>query len=124
MSWQGMCLVSGGDAAGLDLCRRAASAETIQPRVFLNLALAELRLEHRRLACKAVEVGLSVDHRDPGLLRLRDRMGVRRRPILPFLRRDHPLNRWLGHYTWWRLRSISVQASQGMKKGSLVDRLF
>lgn len=107
MSYQGLCQVYDGDISGLNLCRRAASMETLQPRVFLNLALAELRLRHRKRACVAVRVGLSIDHTDPGLLRLRDKMGVRRTPFVPFLSREHLLNRWLGRYTWQRLQAVS-----------------
>jgi hypothetical protein len=105
LSYQGLCEVCSGDISGLNLCRRAASMETIQPRVFLNLALAELRLKHRKRACSAVKIGLSIDHTDPGLLRLREKMGVRRSPLLPFLKRENLLNRLLGRYTWQRLQT-------------------
>ena len=44
MSYQGLCQVLSGDVSGLNLCRHAASMETIQATVFQNLALAELRL--------------------------------------------------------------------------------
>jgi hypothetical protein len=108
LSYQGLCQVYGGDSSGLNLCRHAAAAETLQARVFVNLALAELKLNHRKRACLAVSAGLRVDRSDPGLLRLRDRMGVRRAPVVPFLKRDNLLNRWLGRYTWQRL-----QASHG-----------
>jgi hypothetical protein len=106
LSYQGLCQVSAGDVSGLNLCRRAAAMEAIQARVFLNLALAELRLNHRKCACSAVKTGLSIDPTDPNLLRLRDKMGVRRTPLLPFLKREHPLNRWLGRYTWQRLQKV------------------
>jgi tetratricopeptide (TPR) repeat protein len=105
LSYQGLCQVYSGDISGLNLCRRAAAMETIQARVYLNLALAELRLKHRKRACSALKIGLSIDPLDPNLLRLRDKMGVRRRPMLPFLSREHLLNRWLGRYTWQRLET-------------------
>lgn len=108
MSYQGLCQVYSGDISGLNLCRRAAAMETIQPRVFVNLALAELKMKHRKRACSAVKLGLSVDHTDPTLLRLRERMGVRRSPVVPFLKREHLLNRWLGRYTWQRLQTVQI----------------
>ena len=104
LSYQGLCQVCSGDISGLNLCRRAGAMETIQARVFVNLALAELKLKHRKRACSAVKIGLSIDHTDPNLLRLRDKMGVRRRPLLRFLKRENLLNRWLGRYTWQRLQ--------------------
>ena len=105
LSYQGLCQVCSGDISGLNLCRRAAAMETIQARVYVNLALAELKLTHRKRACSAVKIGFSIDPTDPSLLRLRDSMGVRRTPLLPFLKRENPLNRWLGRYTWQRLQT-------------------
>jgi hypothetical protein len=107
MSYLGLCQVYSSDVSGLNLCRRAAAMETIHARVFVNLALAELKLNHRKRACSAVKLGLSID-RDPNLLRLRDRMGVRRTPVLPFLKRENPLNRWLGRYTWQRMQMLTA----------------
>jgi hypothetical protein len=107
MSYQGLCQVYSGDISGLNLCRRAAAMETIQARVFINLALAELKLNHRKRACSAVKIGLAIDHTEPNLLRLRDRMGVRRNPVVPFLRRENPLNKWLGRFTWQRLQTAT-----------------
>lgn len=105
MSYHGVCLVKSDDISGLNLCRRAASMETIQSAVFLNLAMAELKLSHRKRAFNAVQIGLNIDHNHPGLQQLRQTMGVRRPPCLPFLKRDNPLNRWLGRYTWQRMQA-------------------
>ena len=107
MSYHGLCLVRIGDISGLNLCRRAAMMETIQATVFLNLAMAELTLRHRKRACNAVKIGLSIDRAHLGLQKLRQIMGVRRTPCLPFLRRENLLNRWLGRYTWQRLQAAS-----------------
>jgi hypothetical protein len=107
MSYHGLCLVCIGDISGLNLCRRAAMMETIQTTVFLNLAMAELRLRHRKRACHAVKIGLSIDRAHPELQKLRHIMGVRRPPCLPFLKRENLLNRWLGRYTWQRLQATS-----------------
>ncbi len=106
LSYQGLCQVCSGDISGLNLCRRAAALETLHSRVLVNLALAEMKLGHRKRACSAVKIGLSIDPLDPNLLRLRERMGVRRTPVLPFLKREHLLNRLLGRYTWQRLHAI------------------
>ncbi len=105
MSYHGLCLVCSGDISGLNLCRRAASMETIQAAVFLNLAMAELKLRHRKRACSALRLGLTIDRSHPGLRKLRHRIGIRRKPCVPFLGRDNPLNRWLGRYTWQRLQT-------------------
>ncbi len=103
MSYQGLCQVLSGDISGLNLCRYAASMETLQPDVFRNLAIAELKLRHRKRACSAIRLGLGLDPKHAGLLKLRAGIGVRRRPPVQFLSRDNLLNKWLGRITHQRL---------------------
>ena len=103
MSYQGLCQLLSGDISGLNLCRYAASMETLQPTVFLNLAIAELKLRHRKRACSALRLGLGLDPKHAGLLKLRTRIGVRRSPCLKFLSRNNLLNKWLGRITYERL---------------------
>jgi hypothetical protein len=50
----------------------------------------------RRKAVEALEKGLALDPRHPGLLRLRAEFGTRRPPVISFLHRDNPLNVSLG----------------------------
>ncbi len=99
-SCHGLSLVNCGDYSGLNLCRNAAGRETIDADVFLNLALAELKMNHRKRACHAVSLGLDVDPRHARLLKLRRSMGMRRKPCVPFLRRENILNKWLGKVTY------------------------
>lgn len=103
MSYQGLCQVLSADVSGLNLCRHAASMETLQPAVFLNLAVAELKLRHRKRACSAIRQGLRLDPRHNELRELRHRIGSRRKPCLQFLSRDNLLNKWLGRVTYQRL---------------------
>jgi len=103
-SYHGLALVCCGDVSGLNFCRHAAAAETIKATVFQNLALAELYFNHRRRACDAVSTGLKIDSRHAGLLKMRNRMGVRRRPCVSFLKRSNPFNKWLGRMTYNRHR--------------------
>lgn len=99
-SSHGLALVCCGDVSGLNFCRNAAAAEIIKPAVFQNLALAELYFSHRRRAVDAVSAGLKVDARHSGLLKMRRRMGIRRRPCISFLKRNNPFNKWLGRMTY------------------------
>lgn len=103
MSYQGLCQVLSGDISGLNLCRYAASMETLQATVLQNLAIAELKLRHRKRACSAIRLGLRLDSKHAGLIKLRTRIGVRRKPYLQFLSRDNLLNKWLGRITHQRL---------------------
>ncbi len=95
-SCHGLSLVCCGDVSGLNLCRHAASMETVQADSFLNLALAELKFQHRKRACRAISQGLRLHPRHKQLLKLRSKLGVRRQPPLPFLKRANVLNKWLG----------------------------
>ena len=99
-SCYGLSLVYCGDVSGLNLCRNAAGMERVHAEVFLNLALAELKFQHRKRACQAVSKGLNLDPRHKQLVALRSKMGIRRRPCLPFLRRENLLNKWLGKVTY------------------------
>ncbi len=102
-SYHGLSLVFSGDISGLNLCRHTAARETRQATVFHNLALAEMRLRHRKRACEAIRTGLKLDPVHAGLLKLRQDMGERRNPCLPFLKRNNPLNKWLGKATYRKL---------------------
>jgi len=99
-SWHGLALVYSKDVSGLNLCRHAAARKGIQARVFLNLVLAELKFNHRKRACDALNRGLRLDPRHHGLLSLRKQIRPRRRPCLNFLKRENPLNKWLGKMTY------------------------
>lgn len=100
MSYLGVTQVLLNDVSGLNLCRRAAAEETRRGEVFENLARAELKLGHRKQACDALRRGLKIDRANPALKALREEMGMRRRPVLGFLDRDNPLNRFLGKLTY------------------------
>lgn len=81
---------------GLELCKEAVRQSFVDPDMLLNLARAHLLAGNRQPAVMAIERGLKVDRDHQGLLDLRTEIGVRRQPILGFLRRHHPLNRALG----------------------------
>lgn len=100
MSYLGLTQVLLNDVSGLNLCRRAAAEETQRGEVFENLTRAELKLGHRKQACDALRRGLKVDRANASLKALREEMGMRRNPILGFLDRDNPLNRFLGKLTY------------------------
>ncbi|TCK17527.1 hypothetical protein DFR30_0759 [Thiogranum longum] len=104
-AWHGVSLVYSGDVSGLNLCRHAAANENIDATVFQNLALAELKLRHRKRACGAVKRGLMIDPKHRGLLKLHKNMGARRQPCLVFLDRNNPLNKWLGKVTYRRAKN-------------------
>lgn len=100
LSYHGLSLVCGGDVSGLNLCRYAARVERADAMVFRNLVLAEMWLRHRKRACAALVAGLAINANHSDLLKLRRKLGVRRRPCIPFLQRSNWLNKWLGKATY------------------------
>ncbi len=99
-SYHGLVRVRMQDDAGLMLCRQAAAYEEQLADVFHNLAQAESLMNYRRHAYRALAQGLEMEPRHSGLLRLQQRLGRRRKPIIGFLNREHFLNRWLGKLTY------------------------
>jgi uncharacterized protein HemY len=81
---------------GLKLCRHSVKVEFYQADNYLNLARTCLLARDRSGAVRAVRSGLKVDPHHPALLVLRQDLGVRGLPVLPFLDRTHALNQFLG----------------------------
>jgi tetratricopeptide (TPR) repeat protein len=80
----------------LELCRSAAKEEFFNPELYLNLARVHLAFGFKGEALRYLRRGLMIDPAHPGLVaELRD-LGLRQQPILTFLPRHHPVNRWLG----------------------------
>lgn len=92
----GIARYQGKSEQGLTLCQRAVELDRYQPESYYFLAKLYLLLGDRRSAHEVVERGLEIDAGNHGLLRIKDDFGQRRSPLLPFLGRHHPLNRWLG----------------------------
>ena len=86
---------------GLRLCRHAVKRDH-QPENYLNLARTHMLKGDRKNAVRAVGTGLKIDPRYPRLRELWRELGVRKRPVLRFLSRDHFLNRILGklRHSW------------------------
>lgn len=81
---------------GLALCEHGVKREFYQPDNFFNLARTYMLANQRRKAIETVIAGRQVDRRHTGLARLHKELGIRRPPVLPFLSRDHFLNRLFG----------------------------
>jgi tetratricopeptide (TPR) repeat protein len=81
---------------GLKLCQHAVKMEFYQAENYLNLARTQLLAGHRRPAVRAVADGLKVEPDNGQLLELQHELGLRKRPVLSFLSRSHPINSLLG----------------------------
>lgn len=98
LSFYGLCLgVSKGrikEAA--EYCLLAIEKEFYSGEHYANLARVWMAGRARKKAVETLERGLSVAKGSKELLRLRKEMGFRKRPAVPFLKRDHPVNVKLG----------------------------
>lgn len=81
---------------GLRLCREAARLELCEPEVLLNLIRIQLMVGDRRGAVRMVQRGLGLHPDHPVLIHYRRQLGIRRRPVIPFLSRSNFLNQLLG----------------------------
>jgi tetratricopeptide (TPR) repeat protein len=97
MSWYGvtLVLVEKNINLGMSLCDQAVRSRP-DPELYLNQARVHLALRQRERAVRAVERGLELFPGQPALLAARAVMGTRLPPVLPFIARANPVNRFLG----------------------------
>ncbi|MDH5387343.1 MAG: hypothetical protein OEY06_02710 [Gammaproteobacteria bacterium] len=95
-SYLGLSQVLISNRNGLLLCRDAASSETRDGDVFLNLACAEWQCNNRKRAIDAIRRGCEIDAENERLQRASDLIDSRKRSLFQYLPRRHSLNRAFG----------------------------
>jgi tetratricopeptide (TPR) repeat protein len=80
----------------LELCRSAAKEEFYNAALYHNLARVHLAFGFKAEAIRYLRRGLMIDPRCRPILAELQNLGCRRGPVLGFLRRQNPINRWLG----------------------------
>ena len=95
-SYCGLVRLLNGDRGGLELCREVALNEKCDGDVFLNLARAEWHFQNRKKTIEALHKGRQIDALHPGILKMREELGIRKNKVLPGLTRNHTLNCFLG----------------------------
>ena len=98
LSYFGLCLalVQKKYKAAADLCKRAMDLEFYNGDHYANLARVYMAAGQRRKAIETAEAGLKVVPEHEELMKVRHDLGVRARPAVPFLDRDHPINVSIG----------------------------
>lgn len=81
---------------GLALCQHAIKVEFYEAENYLNLARIYLLRNRRGKAVAALQRALKLNPRLAAAKRLAREIGFRRRPVIPFLSRSNPVNRYLG----------------------------
>jgi len=78
------------------MCRRAIKLSPLVPILFVNLGRVLVESGRRKEARECFMRAYEIDNTNaPAALEL-SKMGIRRRPVLPFLSRNNPLNIYLG----------------------------
>ena len=94
----GLALVERRFDRALELCRSAAKEEFFNPELYHNLARVHLAFGFKAEAIRYLRRGLMIDPGNGAMQKELRGLGVRRRPVLSFLPRRHPLNRLLGRF--------------------------
>ena len=98
----GLALVQGQFLPAMRIAQDALSREFYNPDLYLHLVQIYLAAGQKSEAIHYLEQGEQLDGEHPGLFEARHEVGDRRSPVLPFLARSNPLNRWLGRLrTHW-----------------------
>ena len=101
-SYYGLCLSStrGKRKEALKLCRKACEDEFYNWEVWFNLGRVEREAGNVMKAHQALVRALRLQPRNAEIRKELEELGMRRRPFLSFLSRDHPLNVFLGRLTY------------------------
>ena len=97
-SHYGLCLgiVERRFSEALEMCRSAAKEEFFNPTLYHNLARVHLAFGFKTEGIRYLRRGLMIDPGNAPILSELGHLGVRSKPVLGFLRRDHLVNRCLG----------------------------
>lgn len=79
----------------INICKEALEKEPENPYIYLNLGRIYIVSKNIPEAIRILREGLSKG-RDDFLIAELNKLGTRRRPILPFLSRKNPINKYLG----------------------------
>lgn len=98
LSYFGLCvaLVRKQYKSAVDLCKRAIDLEFYNGDHFANLARVYIAAGNRKKAVETAEAGLKVSPENELLVKVREELGIRARPAVPFLDRQNPINVTLG----------------------------
>jgi tetratricopeptide (TPR) repeat protein len=96
-------------ADGIKICRQSFKILKEQmslgegfflPVLYLNLGRAYLTANKKKEAYYSFQKGLDIDKKNENLLKELKKIGIRRKPFFPFLKRSNPLNKYIGMLTY------------------------
>lgn len=97
-SYYGLCLGLSERCfeESVELCQSAAKQEFFNPELYLNLSKLYLGFGFKSEGIRYLRRGLMIDPGNVALAGLLRDLGDRLSPVIGFLPRRHPVNRWLG----------------------------
>ncbi|MCI0620835.1 MAG: hypothetical protein L0387_04050 [Acidobacteria bacterium] len=102
LSYYGLILALGEESVqdAINFCRGAIVRAAYEPEFYVNLSKVYTKAGQRKKALEVLVEGMNFDKNNT-LLRLEmKRLGMRRRPAIFFLSRDHIVNKSLGRLTY------------------------
>ncbi|UCF04343.1 MAG: tetratricopeptide repeat protein [bacterium] len=107
LSHLGLCICMEGNLqAAESMCRKALHASPLDPVLLVNLGRVLVEQERRKEARDLLTRAYALDNTNAQVALELSRMGVRRAPVLPFLKRSHPVNIFLGKI---RYKAIGIR---------------
>ena len=96
-SYLGYCIAKqrGQKTKGIDLCLRSVELEREKPVHYLNLGNLHLISGNKEEALRVFREGMMRGGHEE-IQRILDEIGMRKPPVIKFLPRNNPLNRYLG----------------------------
>ena len=113
-SWLGYttAIVENKVATGIQLCKKAIDSDVPDAMFYRNIGKLYLMQKNKRGAIGAFAKGLQIDKGNNYILKEWKVLGFRRSPLIKFLGRDHPINKFFGKITWKMAQKKKVDKPQ------------
>jgi tetratricopeptide (TPR) repeat protein len=100
LSAYGLCLarVEGKRKMGAELCQKAIQLQSYEGKHRANLVRVYITAKNRKKAVETLDDSMRRLRNDPELIRVRNEIGYRQAPMLTFLPRRNPINKFFGIY--------------------------
>jgi tetratricopeptide (TPR) repeat protein len=113
-----LALVQKKYKTAVDLCKRALDLEFYNGDHYANLTRIYMAAGNRKKALETAEAGLRVVPEHDALRKVRRELGVRTRPAVPFLDRNHPINVSIGQARHAKKVAAAVEKRRSGKSHS------
>jgi tetratricopeptide (TPR) repeat protein len=97
-SYVGLCIAHerGKISEGIRLCEEALKADPLSVENYFNLGKVFIKANLKQKAIEVYRRGLKIDDRNPLLIAELQSLGLRKKPVIPWLPRKNFLNKYLG----------------------------